>query len=216
MLHLSPHAIIFFIFLFFCCSFQNEPLHKVLLVKPTFLSLFFVLFFTCFSMGNKNKTPAARAKAILRCRPYPTPLLLSVLLGFLTAWIHHHLFQNWAKRCKAWSPYLTWESAASPEWFQSHCRCWSTGCVSCDGNWRGCGCSEPSGVRFILFHFKRSPLNKWIQGLRSGRSETGATVRLPFWRQNTHFSYPGSSRALGQNKERGKNKIGQPCWLCAS
>lgn len=125
-LHLSPYIIALF---FFHCSIQNERLHMVLLVSTTFFVFAFFCFFTCFFMGNKNKTPAARAKAILSCRPYPTPLLLSVLLGFLTAWIHHHLFQNWAKRCEAWSPYLTWESAASPEWFQSHCRCWSTGCV---------------------------------------------------------------------------------------
>lgn len=174
LLHLSPYAMV----AFFRCGIQNAPLHMVLLVSATFF-VFFV-FFTCLSMGNKNKTPAARADAILSCRPYPTPLLLSVLFSFLTAWIHHHLFQNWAKRCEAWSPYLTWESAASPEWFQSHCRCWSTGYVSSNGNWRGCSGTEPSGVRFILFHFKRSPLNKWIHGLQSAWTETGATFRLPF------------------------------------
>lgn len=26
---------------------------------------------------------------------------------------------------------------------------------------------ESSGVRFVLFHFKRWPLNEWIQGLQS-------------------------------------------------
>lgn len=148
--------------LFFCCGIQNKPLHMVPVVSTTFF-----FFSSCFSVGNKNKTPVARANAILSCRPYPTPLLLSVPFSFLTAWIHHHLFQNWAKRCEAWSPYLTWESGASPEWFQSQCRCWSTDCVSRNGNWRGCTRTQPSGVRFILFHFKCSPINNWIQRLQS-------------------------------------------------
>lgn len=141
--------------------------------------------------------------SILSCQLCPSPLL-SVLFSLLTAWIHHHLLQNWANCSKPWSPYLTSKSGA-PSDFKATA---SVDQFTCS--------------RHEIWHRQRYEISTvysrlsalYLRNMFKGFKFLDVQHR---WDLSQHKTGTISIReATVQRHLSTLRKSSQPCWLCAS